>query len=215
MNNTKDFYNGMNDLYEKAMKENYNIEFNDFVSPITVIAIHGGGIEGGTTEVARELSKLGKYKFFSFKGLIDDELDSSENLKLHVTSNKFTNKMCMDMIVDSCSVISIHGADESNELTYVGGRNYLHKEFIKYELKLAGFEVPNKIRIGLEGYSVNNICNKNYKNGGVQLELSKGLRKLMFGDDWRTKIGRSKPNVYFHKYIYAIHIGTQKYLSSL
>ena len=51
---------------------------------ILVTAIHGGGIEPGTSELAKLISKKGDYNLYSFEGLM-----KSNNQKLHITSTSF------------------------------------------------------------------------------------------------------------------------------
>ena len=60
---------------------------------ILVTAIHGGGIEPGTTEIARRISNVGKYNFYTFEGL-----RKSNNDQLHVTSTHF-NEPILDKLL--------------------------------------------------------------------------------------------------------------------
>ncbi|MEL7654339.1 MAG: poly-gamma-glutamate hydrolase family protein, partial [Bacillota bacterium] len=60
----------------------YKIETNVTASDITVIAIHGGRIEQGTTELAYALSSRNNYNYFSFLGV-----KNYENSSLHIDSD--------------------------------------------------------------------------------------------------------------------------------
>lgn len=184
-NNTKDLYKSLDEIKKFVPQDRWEIDFEDINSPISVIAIHGHCIEPGTTEVARYIAKLGQYKYFVFNALKLESQDETIDTALHITSNKFIDKDCQRIVCNSIGTVSVHGCDEKESLCYVGGKNFVHSQFIKYELKLAGFNVPDVIREGLEGYSQSNVCNRNMRGAGVQLELSEGLRKEMFGVNWK------------------------------
>ena len=207
-----DKYQSYHDMISNN-KEHFNIIKENNNSPISVIAIHGGNIEGGTSEIAAYLNKISGYNLFIFEGIKSKKSDNSSNLDLHITSSRFNNIDCLQIVEHGISTISIHGADEDEELTYVGGLNNAHGTFIKNELRKEGFTVPDKIRKGLEGYSKRNVCNINKNNAGVQLELSRGLRKLIFGDKWR--FNRTLESQLFLKYVNAIYNGTEKYIKSI
>ncbi|TGZ37611.1 hypothetical protein EN805_34130, partial [bacterium M00.F.Ca.ET.162.01.1.1] len=51
---------------------------------ILITAIHGGGIEPGTSELAKIISKKGDFNLYSFEGLL-----KSNNKQLHITSTNF------------------------------------------------------------------------------------------------------------------------------
>jgi len=216
MNNTKDKYSTFDELIKECLiGEDYFIEFNDLISPVSVIAIHGGGCEGGTTEIAQKIAELGQYRYYSFLGMRKQQTDCQQNLELHITSNKFLDSRCLEIVGRTIATISIHGADEEEALSYVGGKNFIHADFIKNELKNAGFIVPDRIRKGLEGYGPLNICNRNMKCMGVQLELSQGLRTLLFDSNWKFLEARQQNSSKLIDYCKAIHIATQKYLCTL
>ena len=209
-NNTVDKYTSLKSLL-KENKEgvDFEVEVENRISPVSVIAFHGGQIEEGTTEIAREIARLGQYKYYSFIGK-----KQNKNLELHITSTKFDHKPCMEMVVNSVATIAVHGADEPEDLIYVGGKNFVHAHFIKYELRLDGFKVVDEIRPGLEGYSPLNLCNRNMRNAGVQLELSEGLRARLFGvPDWKKRDKRSTPTNDFKLFNEAIFRATQHYLN--
>lgn len=212
-NNTKDLYESTNMLF-KNTKENvdYILEIEPRISPVSVIAIHGGQIEGGTTEIARRVSEIGYYKYYSFVGIRNFESDSPKNLELHITSHKFLHKPCLELVGNSIATLSIHGADEKKEVTYVGGKNFVHANLIKDELRKYNFFVDDNIREGLEGYGVLNICNRNMRNMGVQLELSQGLREILF-KNWKNNKDRNIVTKEFENYCNALFIATQKYLN--
>lgn len=181
--------------YQQLIESNkigidYDIIKTDRNSDVTIIAIHGGGIEGGTTEMAELIATEGHYNLFSFMAIRNNSLDCPENEELHVTATKFLNEDCLSLVKKSSKTISLHGCDEEEELSYIGGRDTELVNKIKAELKSNGFHVNDEIREGLGGVSEKNICNKNSKKAGVQIEMSKGLRKILFGDNWKLFEGR-------------------------
>lgn len=102
------------------------------------------------------------------------------------------------------------------------GRNFTHANFIKEELRKFNFNVPDKIREGLEGYSNTNICNRNMRNMGIQLEVSQGLRAELFSNQWKEyqkrldylsiyKVVPMKDRLY--EFIESLFIANQRYLN--
>ena len=48
----------------------YKIDSKDNGSAVAIIAIHGGGIEVGTNQLAKAVSDLGSYNYYAFLGLL-------------------------------------------------------------------------------------------------------------------------------------------------
>ena len=85
---------------------------------ILLTAIHGGGIEPGTTELARRVSNVGKYNFYSFEGL-----RKHNNDQLHVTSTNYDEPKLINMLEKSNETISIHGSSGDDPIVYIGGKD--------------------------------------------------------------------------------------------
>ena len=166
-----DIYKDFSELSSNEVKSiDYKIETNATDSNVIVIAIHGGKIEKGTTELAHALSSHNNYNYYSYLGL-----KSKGNLKLHITSTKFDEPTALEMVSKSKTTLSIHGSSGSKYFTYIGGLDTELGKKIKESLTKYGFTVldaPNN----LAGISPNNIVNKNMNEMGVQLEISAGLR---------------------------------------
>ncbi|MDT4036442.1 poly-gamma-glutamate hydrolase family protein, partial [Staphylococcus hominis] len=66
-----DYYANFNDLKQHTTKnKDWKIIAKRRKHSDTLItAIHGGSIEPGTTELARRISNIGQYNFYSFEGL--------------------------------------------------------------------------------------------------------------------------------------------------
>jgi len=193
MNNTKDTFISVNEIKTIYVQDqDYSIEYLDRDSDVTILAIHSGGIEGGTGEIAKEIANQGNYNYFLFNGLLNNQTDGPANLALHITSSKFSFEECDKLLEKTNITISVHGADEADAFSYIGGLDTDLKNLIKMQLRSAGFVIPQEIRKGLEGVSSKNICNKNLRSKGIQLEVSQGLRKEFFGEKWKNYVERQQ-----------------------
>ncbi len=174
----------------------YRIRCRQKASEIAIMAIHGGGIEPGTTEIA-EATAGDRHSFYSFTGL-----KVSGNFVLHITSRRFDEPIGLDIARQSKTVISIHGCGDLDSMILTGGRNILLKEKIRKSLEKSGFQVRNSVRF--PGLSPMNICNRCRSGAGVQLEISYGLRSRMFESLLRTR--RNKTTGVFHQFVDALKI---------
>jgi phage replication-related protein YjqB (UPF0714/DUF867 family) len=153
-------------------------------SPILIAALHGGGIEPGTSEVASALA--GKtHSLYMFEGYKGDQ-----NQRLHVASTRFNDPLLDDLLGQSEFVASVHGCRETKPVVYVGG---LHESWVQQSINLlrqAGF-FAERDTSRHAGRFPTNLCNRGRKGKGVQFELSRGLRRQMFAS--LTHKGRQYP----------------------
>ncbi len=175
-----DTYKSMTELMQNTIEgQDWDIETYDTDSDIISMAVHGGGIEIGTTELAKLVAEKGEYNFFSFTAKL-----SSNNSQLHVTSTNYDAPRIIDKIQDSAHSISIHGASGTEEYTYMGGGNTALKNLIWKNLTENGFDCRESPG-NLAGVEPMNIANRTMLGMGVQLELSTEMRKAFFKDkDW-------------------------------
>lgn len=165
-------------------------------SKIAVIAPHGGGIELGTSEIAKSIAG-DDFTCYSFEGI-----KNKENKKyLHITSTNFDEPECIEICTGSDMVLAIHGAEDNDKVVYVGGRNEYLKQKIIEKLKQAGFNV-RKDTTNHSGRDAENICNKCMSMQGLQLEISNGLRKKMFKG--LKGIHRNPTNNIFNEFVKSI-----------
>ncbi|SFG09671.1 Phage-related replication protein YjqB, UPF0714/DUF867 family [Desulfotomaculum arcticum] len=157
-------------LLDSQKDVDYEIEVNETDSNVTVVAIHGGKIEKGTTELAYALASHNNYNYYSFLGL-----KSTDNFALHVPSDKFAETYALEMVSKSKRTLSIHGCTGSKEFTYIGGRDTELANRIKESLTKHGFTVKDTPK-DLAGISPDNIVNRDIDERGVQIEISEGLR---------------------------------------
>ena len=139
-------------------------------SPLSIFAVHGGLIEPGTDQMARELAE-DKYNLYIFEGL------KKENpFSLHLTSAKFDEPLALEMAGKSKKCLSVHGyIGDGSKGICIGGSD---KEFavkIANELRAANMELevlyPCKLFAGTHPKNIVNRC----QDKGVQLEISQGL----------------------------------------
>ncbi|WP_128818031.1 poly-gamma-glutamate hydrolase family protein [Streptomyces sp. S063] len=151
------------------------------------IAIHGGGIEGGSGEIAREVSGAGaRMAYYEFAGL-----KSSGNSDLHITSTNFDEPQAISLVGAVRRCLSFHGyvGTAGVPVTAIGGLDTELVARITASLTTAGFTVtdaPSEIA----GTNPNNICNKTATAAGVQLELSRAQRDRFFPDGQNTRAVR-------------------------
>lgn len=167
------------------------------VSGVAVIAPHGGGIEPGTTEIARGIAGV-EHSFYSFAGQ-----KQKRNKDLHITSTNFDEPTGVEIVKQSERVLVIHGCSGRTLVVYLGGLDADLKNKVRECLIEAGFKTEEHFDSELQGISPDNICNRSKNNCGVQLEISYGLRKLFF-ENVDSRGGRTRTKPYFDRFIFAV-----------
>lgn len=165
-------------LLDSQKDIDFEIEVKETGSDVTVVAIHGGKIEKGTTELAYALASHNNYNYYSFLGL-----KRTDNFSLHISSDEFAELYAMEMVSKSEVTLSLHGCDGAEGFTYIGGRDTELAERIKESLTKYGFTVRKNTPKELAGMSPDNITNRNIDERGVQLEVSEGLRTKFLSTD--------------------------------
>jgi len=173
----------------------YSIFARQRPSAIAVLAPHGGGIEAGTSEVARGLAghALSIYCFQGLKG--------SRNCNLHIASTRFDEPRCEELIAATRVVVTVHGMDDRGSTVYVGGRHMQLKGRILRALTEAGFNAMDD-DTSHSGTNSHNLCNRGTAGRGVQIELTNGLRRRMFLGPSRR--ARTKTTDVFSAFIAAV-----------
>jgi phage replication-related protein YjqB (UPF0714/DUF867 family) len=140
-------------------------------SGIAVIAPHGGGIERGTSEIARAIA-ADQFNLYLFEGL----RSSGNYAALHLTSHLFDEPECLALIARCPVVVAIHGCRGVEHEVLLGGR---HRE-LKDQLSeaLCAAKIANKtVGHPFPGAEPRNICNRGFTGRGVQLEITTALRE--------------------------------------
>lgn len=171
-------YSSFAELYAAEEAANYTIKANDIGSNTTILALHGGGIERGTSELVEALNGNGKYNTYLFEGL-----KAADNGSLFLRAINFDEPTAVNLVQDSDYTLSVIGAAGDDEITYIGGQNKILAELIRLHLINKGYNVKTlSLPESIAGIMDSNIVNKNklfndnYQIGGVQIALSKGLR---------------------------------------
>lgn len=176
----------------------------------TIMALHGGGIEIGTSELCVGIAGYDPanpagapllptvYDYWMFEGRL-----SSGNRALHVTSRNCDDHVALSMAASSLNVLSLHGctfdqlnlpassypADGDRRMAVVGGLNKTFREALVKELNAAGFPAIDALSptwaallTEYNGDHASNPCNRTMLAQGAQLELTTELRRGLFGD---------------------------------
>lgn len=167
------------------------------------IAIHGGAIEPGSSEVADQVAAACRHNYYSLEGI-----KSSNNSDLHITSTNYDEPLGIKLVVGSDFCFSFHGmVDQSAGVaeTYVGGLDTANRDAVISALQGAGFTASTGTS-ELDASSLANITNKTRRAMGVQLELSNTLRASFFPTGSLTRANRETGvrTEAFYKYVKAI-----------
>jgi phage replication-related protein YjqB (UPF0714/DUF867 family) len=171
-------------------------------SPVAIVALHGGGIEPGTSEIARAIAGS-DYSLYCF-----ESLKISGNELLHITSHDFDDPLCLDLIQTAQVVISIHGCSgEGQEAAiYIGGRHELLRDRLSDCMQKSGFRVAPGAGL-YPGQHRDNVCNLGQTGAGIQLEISLGLRRKMFAGMRRQERKITRPD--FDRFVQAVRMVLQ------
>jgi phage replication-related protein YjqB (UPF0714/DUF867 family) len=153
----------------EEQNKDYKISISDVGSRITIIAPHGGKIEPGTSDIAKQIAAE-RFNYYCFEGI-----KTEKNGRLHITSHNFDEPMAVQLISRSQIVVAIHACTGNERLVFLGGLDEMLKEVIANELESGGIIVP-KGHGKFTGLNPDNICNRGANKKGVQLEITRGLR---------------------------------------
>lgn len=165
------------------------------------IAIHGGGIEPGSGEMARYVG-ADRMAHYEFAGLL-----SSGNSTLHITSTNFDEPNALAIAAAAHRCLSFHGAAGTAgvPMTFLGGLDTVTGARVAARLMAAGFAVSMASE-ELNANDASNITNKTLISAGVQLEMSNALRASFFpnGDLSRTMRDSGQRTPAFYAYAAAV-----------
>ncbi|MFD5878941.1 poly-gamma-glutamate hydrolase family protein [Streptomyces yangpuensis] len=167
----------------------------------TVMAIHGGGIEPGTSELCLAIAGFRPdtlepvaadaplHDYWMFEGLRASGAVPG-NGDLHVTSTLNDDPVARSMAAGSANVLSLHGCTATQaglpagaKGVVVGGANGRLRALLADRLGKAGFLIATGDPEHLNGDLPDNICNRTLTGeGGGQLEITYDLRKSLFAD---------------------------------
>jgi phage replication-related protein YjqB (UPF0714/DUF867 family) len=167
---------------------------------VVVIAVHGGGIEAGTSEIADAIA-ADDLSFYTFQGI-----KPRRNRDLHITSHRFDEPQCTALVSNAPGVISVHGEESKRQVVFLGGKDRRMRDSFRDSLTASGFKVEMHKKKNLQGLDPLNICNRAVNGWGVQLELSFGLRRSFFKSLSRN--GRLTKTERFDSFVAAVRAAT-------
>lgn len=202
----KDVYRNYDELSRsEILGVDYSIQTIWRTDQLLIMAIHGGGIETGTSEIATAIANP-DWSLYIFSG---DK--RSGNRRLHITSTRFDEPIALKMARRSQHIVSIHGFTDERPIIYLGGRNLLLKNKVEQSIQSAHFHVV-KAPPHLSGKNPRNIMNQGLE-GGLQLELSSGLRTSFFYGSHRA--ARMQTTPHFVRFVSAVKEGLKQGLKQL
>jgi phage replication-related protein YjqB (UPF0714/DUF867 family) len=137
---------------------------------VVLLAPHGGRIEPCTAEIASEIAgdTFSLYCFLSLR--------SCDDLNLHITSHKFDDPQCIQLIQAHPHAVAIHGCTGEQAAVFIGGRDDALKMDLAAALSAAGVKAQLKGH-PYPGLEPKNICNRTATNAGAQFELTMPFRR--------------------------------------
>jgi phage replication-related protein YjqB (UPF0714/DUF867 family) len=164
-------------------------------STYAIVAPHGGKIEPGTSELA--LAVAGEeYSLYMFEGLME------RSWALHIPSEAFDERRCLEILGAATTVITIHGMAGNGREVRLGGLDESLLERLAAKLMAADFTARQADDTSIAGRHPNNLCNRGRSGRGCQLEISRGLRETMFRTN--TPCGRAESTAKFRKFVGAV-----------
>lgn len=161
---------------ELAALERENVDYRIVVryvptARIAIVAPHGGGIEPGTSALAFAIAGR-DFNLYLFEGL-----KSRGNFRsLHITSRRFDEPRCLDLIRNSEIVLTVHGCAGVHEAVYLGGLHAPLKALLAEKMRAMGMDARLRDH-PFPASDSDNLCNRGSHGAGVQLELTAGLRR--------------------------------------
>ncbi|KWT57852.1 phage replication protein [Streptomyces albus subsp. albus] len=187
----------------------------------TVLALHAGGIEKGTSELCLGIAGYRPdtlaplfpgeplYDYWMFEGLRLPSMGLGSNSELHVTAKHCDDHVALSMAASSLNVLSLHGckaeqagvrSGQDPRVVVVGGLNPTFKKLLHQELGAHYKTVDGDDFPDLAGVDPDNPCNRTMLRKGGQLELTTELRASFFDTD--TLAGRAgSTNGEFKKFV--------------
>ena len=176
-------------------------------APIAIITIHGGAIEPLTSELAAAIAG-DEHNLYDLRGV-----RATGNAELRVPAIRF-QEMRLQMLLERCqTALHLDGVDGDEPVMYLGGRNTSLISHLEEALSAAGFRVeppPSPLMVQSRQRFYNQP-----ELGGVQIELSLGLRQRMVtallaeGSGWQEV---SHQTLVFRTFVEAVRRALQDYL---
>jgi phage replication-related protein YjqB (UPF0714/DUF867 family) len=168
-----DTYKNYADLAAHAHEgSDYRVTVEDRGASHTVMAIHGGWMEGGTAELARAVAGVSGWNLYLFE---------ADDLKYHLTSTHFDEPRAVALAGKSQYALSLHGfyqGEDHASIACVGGGGGARARAVARALRAHAKELALEVESPCErfgGSDPANIVNR-AREPGVQIEMSRPLR---------------------------------------
>ena len=138
---------------------------------VAILAPHGGRIEDGTSEIARAIAGHEHHLY-----LLEGRRTSHNYHTLHLTSHRFDEPGCLDLLTRAERVVAVHGCRGHHEVVYIGGRDAELANGIHRRLSALGIMAQTDDH-PFPGRHPQNVCNRGTRGAGVQLEITHPLRR--------------------------------------
>ncbi len=168
-----DRYKNYQDLaFHEIEGWDYRVVVRDLRSPVIVLALHGGKIEHGTSQLAKLIAGS-DWSYYLFEGL-----KPLDNFSLHITSRNFDEPRALRLLRWGVTSISIHGfiGEPGRETIYLGGANRTLIALFKALMKAVDPIIEVDESDKYPGVHASNPVNLGKNQAGLQLELSEALR---------------------------------------
>ncbi|MDX6151419.1 poly-gamma-glutamate hydrolase family protein [Marinococcus sp. PL1-022] len=166
---------------------------------LVALAPHGGAIEAGTSELVEELHRSCHFSAYDFHAK-----KRTGNRRLHIRSTCFDEPRALSLAAEALFTVTLHGYRGEERKTYIGGLDTSTADLIGAELAASGFSVDFEPPSAIEGKYKGNICNKNRRKQGVQLEISSAQRRAFFANEDLSSANRGNRLSSFYEYAGAI-----------
>jgi len=165
-------YQDYTELVLKALKDrDYRLNLIDRGADFTVIAIHGGGIEPLTSELAAAIAGE-EHNLYDFRGI-----RPRGNEELRIPARRFDEMHLRELLRRSRVALSVLGVEGPEALVHLGGRNRRLVRILRRRLMEVGFAVRGPLGPGA-AHDPTRFVNWPAE-GGVQTELTRTLRQKM------------------------------------
>jgi phage replication-related protein YjqB (UPF0714/DUF867 family) len=193
----------------------FRIAFGDSkIEQCLLVALHGGGIEPGTSDIMRAVVEAGGWAWYEFAGF----LRGGNKAALHLTSTAFDEPTLVKMLPQTSFVMSFHGASEAADpVVYVGGKWQMGRQAVVASINhnsgdhgiRAVDAVETPAAAHLQGLDLSNITNRGKRAEGVQLEFTRGARNLLFPPD-ASREARGRRSVPLRPLAASIHASAKQ-----
>jgi phage replication-related protein YjqB (UPF0714/DUF867 family) len=187
--------------------KDYRLHIENRSSEISIIAIHGGGIEPLTSELAGAVAG-GEYNLYDLQGL-----RSFDNAAMRIPIARFDEMRLRGLLERSHTALSIDGVPGDDLVVHLGGRNRRLKAILNEALGEAGFECGSLVTPGA-AHHPQRFYNLT-RLGGLHLELPYALRRKMVQGEL-TGFGWQEPEVWtqsFGDFVKAVRGALEAYLA--